>query len=186
MWRDPTDPPESLSLQIAGSWAEHLPSTQWAQEGAERGHPCHAANRRSGLGRRGPATLHPAPGLGRAGWHFYASCVQATPCPRVPHLRLYRWCRVPSPRAWGYPALGFLSPRNGSTNSPLCFWSCWQGGLSAMPAPPLWGHCLLPITSSWDHPSQAWGTPAGCPDAPCPDKGAAPEPAMPWCAMGKA
>lgn len=57
-----------------------------------------------------------------------------------------------------------------------------------MPAPPLWGHCLLPITSSWDHPSQAmsWGTPTGCPDAPCPDKGAAPEPAMPWRAMGKA
>lgn len=114
--------------------------------------------------------------------------MQATPCPCVPHLRLYHWCRVSSPRVWGYPALGSLPPRNGSTNSPLCFWSCWQGGLSAMPAPPLWGHCLLPITSSWDNPSQAmsWGTPTGCPDAPCPDKGAAPEPAMPWHAMGKA
>uniref|UniRef100_A0A8B9NC45 Patched 2 n=1 Tax=Accipiter nisus TaxID=211598 RepID=A0A8B9NC45_9AVES len=52
---------------------------------------------------------------------------------------------------------------NGSTNSPLCFWSCWQGGLGALPAPPLWGHCLLPVTSSWESPTRAtsWGAPTG-------------------------
>lgn len=34
--------------------------------------------------RTSPPAL-PAKGFGRAGWHFYASCVQATPCPHVPH-----------------------------------------------------------------------------------------------------
>lgn len=163
--------PSRFSPQVAGSWAEHLPSAWQAQEGAERGHPHRAANRRSGdatrswLRRTSPPRTSPHPpakGLGRAGWHFYASCVQAMPCPRVPPPGAV--LMVPCPLTQGYPAPGFLpTPRNGSTNSPLCFWSCWQGGLGALPAPPLWGHCLLPVTSSWEPPTRAtsWGAPTG-------------------------
>lgn len=96
--------PKSLSLQIAGSWAEHLPSTQWAQEGAERGHPCRAANRWSGLGRGGPApcTLHRGL-VGQAGTSMQVVC---RPC--CAHVSLTRGCTVGA--VSHHPGLGVILP----------------------------------------------------------------------------
>lgn len=78
--------------------------------------------------------------------HAVPACPQPGAVPTVP---------CPPAQGLGLPCPGLVAPvppRNGSTNPPLCFWSCWQGGLGALPAPPLWGHCLLPVTSSWDPP----------------------------------
>lgn len=161
--------PITLSPQVAPQ----------AQEGAERGRPHRAASHRSGdaAGLGGPCP--PVKGVSRAGWHFYASCGQAMLCPRVPSPGLCQWCRIPSPRVLGYPAPGLLpSPRNGSTNPPPLFLELLaghvQGRLHVLPAPPLRGHCLLPVTSSWD--------PSPRPQAGVPQQGAL----MPWGAVGKA
>lgn len=65
-------------------------------------------------------------------------------------------------------------PEMEALTPPLCFWSCWQGRLHVLPAPPLRGHCLLPVTSSWD--------PSPGPQAGVPQQGGL----MPWGAVGKA
>lgn len=115
--------------------------------------------------RIGPPVA-PHPGLaGQAGIPMQAVCR-----PRCAN-------RAMSPHVpWGHPAP--VLPRNGSTNSPSVSGAAGTGGAAPGPLPchlPPGGHCLLPITSSWDPPP---GHLLGCltPGAPLPDMAGAPEP----------